>query len=115
MQHVCYWNHEVLKPIQFGGATSGEGERAFEKLGLLLQRLMLRRTKVERADDLGLPPRIVEVRKDYFTEEEEELYKSLFQDVKRKFNTYAAEGTVCLKLLALQSIAHADFSPEYRS
>jgi len=96
MQHVCYWNHEVLKPIQFGGATSGEGERAFEKLGLLLQRLMLRRTKVERADDLGLPPRIVEVRKDYFTEEEEELYKSLFQDVKRKFNTYADEGTVRL-------------------
>ncbi|GAA5832025.1 hypothetical protein JCM3766R1_003691 [Sporobolomyces carnicolor] len=94
MQHVCYWNHEVLKPIQYGGATTGEGQRAFEKLGLLLQRLMLRRTKVERADDLGLPPRIVNVRRDYFTEEEEELYKSLFQDVKRKFNTYADEGTV---------------------
>ncbi|GAA6004678.1 hypothetical protein JCM11491_002191 [Sporobolomyces phaffii] len=94
MQHVCWWNHEVLKPIQYGGATAGEGQVAFEKLGLLLQRLMLRRTKVERADDLGLPPRIVNVRRDYFTEEEEELYKSLFQDVKRKFNTYAHEGTV---------------------
>ncbi|GAA5974681.1 hypothetical protein JCM5350_001246 [Sporobolomyces pararoseus] len=94
MQHTCYWNHEVLKPIQYGGATTGEGKLAFEKLGLLLQRLMLRRTKVERADDLGLPPRIVNVRRDYFTEEEEELYKSLFQDVKRKFNTYADEGTV---------------------
>ncbi|GAA5920023.1 hypothetical protein JCM1841_000383 [Sporobolomyces salmonicolor] len=94
MQHVCYWNHEVLKPIQFGGATSGEGERAFRKMSLLLQRLMLRRTKVERADDLGLPPRIVNVRRDYFTEEEEELYQSLFKDVKRKFNTYAHEGTV---------------------
>jgi hypothetical protein len=33
---------------------------------------MLRRTKVERADDLGLPPRIVNVRRDFFTEEEEE-------------------------------------------
>ncbi|GAA5863239.1 hypothetical protein JCM1840_002519 [Sporobolomyces johnsonii] len=94
MQHVCYWNHEVLKPIQFGGATSGEGERAFRKMSLLLQRLMLRRTKVERADDLGLPPRVVNVRRDYFTEEEEELYQSLFKDVKRKFNTYAHEGTV---------------------
>jgi hypothetical protein len=29
-----------------------------------------------------------------FTEEEEELYQSLFKDVKRKFNTYADEGTV---------------------
>ncbi|GAA5869892.1 hypothetical protein JCM3774_000522 [Rhodotorula dairenensis] len=94
MQHVCYWNHEVLKPIQFGGATSGEGSRAFAKLSLLLSHLMLRRTKVERADDLGLPPRIVNVRRDYFTEEEEELYQSLFKDVKRKFNTYADEGTV---------------------
>ncbi|KAM0746618.1 hypothetical protein T439DRAFT_293915 [Meredithblackwellia eburnea MCA 4105] len=94
MQHVCYWNNEVLKPIQFGGATSGEGERAFNKLSSLLQRMMLRRTKVERADDLGLPPRVVNVRRDYFTEEEEELYQSLFKDVKRRFNTYADEGTV---------------------
>ncbi|GAA5965494.1 hypothetical protein JCM8115_005772 [Rhodotorula mucilaginosa] len=94
MQHVCYWNHEVLKPIQYGGATSGEGSRAFAKLSLLLSHLMLRRTKVERADDLGLPPRIVNVRRDFFTEEEEELYQSLFKDVKRKFNTYADEGTV---------------------
>ncbi|GAA5855624.1 hypothetical protein JCM8547_001622 [Rhodosporidiobolus lusitaniae] len=94
MQHVAYFNHELLRPIQYGGAASGEGQVAFEKLGVLLARLMLRRTKVERADDLGLPPRIVNIRRDYFTEEEEELYLSLFKDVKRKFNTYAHEGTV---------------------
>ncbi|ORY91463.1 SNF2 family N-terminal domain-domain-containing protein [Leucosporidium creatinivorum] len=94
MQHVCWWNHEILKPIQYGGMSGGEGEKAFKKLALLLARLMLRRTKVERADDLGLPPRVVDVRRDYFTEEEEELYMSLFKDVKRKFSTYAAEGTV---------------------
>jgi SNF2 family DNA or RNA helicase len=88
------WNAEVLKPIQFGGATEGEGGLAFKKLQTLLNRMMLRRTKVERADDLGLPPRVVRVRRDYFTEEEEEVYKSLYQDVSRKFNTYAAEGTV---------------------
>lgn len=51
----------------------GEGQRAFKKLASLLERLMLRRTKVERADDLGLPPRVVKVREDYFTEEEEEV------------------------------------------
>lgn len=73
MQHVCYWNNDVLKPIQYGGANSGEGERAFKKLTTLLERMMLRRTKVERADDLGLPPRVVNVRRDYFTEEEEEV------------------------------------------
>ncbi|GAA6031112.1 hypothetical protein JCM8097_004009 [Rhodosporidiobolus ruineniae] len=94
MQHVCWFNAAVLNPIQYGGATSGEGQRAFGRLTLLLQHLMLRRTKVERADDLGLPPRIVNIRRDYFNEEEEELYQSLFRDVKRKFNTYAHEGTV---------------------
>lgn len=94
MQHICWWNHEILKPIQYGGMESGDGELAFSKLSLLLSRLMLRRTKLERADDLGLPPRVVDVRRDFFTEEEEELYQSLFKDVKRKFNTYAAEGTV---------------------
>ncbi|KAM0788893.1 hypothetical protein ACM66B_002976 [Microbotryomycetes sp. NB124-2] len=94
MQHICWWNHEILKPIQFGGMVGGEGEAAFRKLSVLLSRLMLRRTKLERADDLGLPPRVVDVRRDFFTEEEEELYQSLFRDVKRKFNTYAAEGTV---------------------
>lgn len=78
MQHVCYWNYAVLKPIQYGGANSGEGERAFKRLTSLLERLMLRRTKVERADDMGLPPRVVKVRRDYFTEEEEEMYQCEF-------------------------------------
>ncbi|KAL8290154.1 hypothetical protein RQP46_003093 [Phenoliferia psychrophenolica] len=94
MQHVCYWNNDILKPIQYGSMQSEGGAIAFKKLTTLLERMMLRRTKVERADDLGLPPRVVNVRRDYFTEEEEEMYKSLYQDVKRKFTTYAAEGTV---------------------
>ncbi|GJN89734.1 hypothetical protein Rhopal_002723-T1 [Rhodotorula paludigena] len=94
MQHVSWLNQEILRPIQYNGATSEVGKVAFDKLNMLLRRMMLRRTKVERADDLGLPPRIVNVRRDYFTEEEEELYQSLFRDVKRKFNTFADEGTV---------------------
>ncbi len=55
---------------------------------------MLRRTKVERADDLGLPPRVVIVRRDYFNEEEEDLYNSLYGDVRRKFDTYVAADRV---------------------
>ena len=49
-QHFCWWNAEILKPIQkYGG--SGDGLVAFRKLGLLLDNIMLRRTKIERADD----------------------------------------------------------------
>ena len=105
MQHTCFWMHSVQKPIQFGGAASGPGQAAFDKLNMLLRRLMLRRTKVERADDLGLPPRVVNIRRDYFTEEEEELYQSLFRDVRRKFNTYADEGTVRRPLSLSSSLA----------
>ncbi|KAF3937592.1 hypothetical protein ABW19_dt0201039 [Dactylella cylindrospora] len=67
---------------------------AFEKLQSLLNLIMLRRTKVQRADDLGLPPRIVKVRRDYFNEEELDLYESIYSDSKRKFNTYVATGVV---------------------
>lgn len=56
--------------------------------------MMLRRTKLERADDLGLPPRTIVVRRDYFSPAEKELYKSLFSDAKRTFSTYVDAGTV---------------------
>lgn len=59
---------QILKPIQKYG-HSGDGADAFKKLHTLLDRMMLRRTKVERADDLSLPPRTITVRRDYFTEE----------------------------------------------
>jgi hypothetical protein len=50
--------------------------------------------QIQRADDLGLPPRIVVVRRDYFSPEEKELYLSLFSDAKRQFSTFVDSGTV---------------------
>ncbi|KAI9137496.1 SNF2 family N-terminal domain-containing protein [Paraphysoderma sedebokerense] len=93
MQHFCWWNSEILKPIQNHGAQ-GEGLEGFEKLGKLLTRIMLRRTKIEKADDLGLPPRNFVIRRDYFSDEEKDFYQSLYSDSKRQFATYIAEGTV---------------------
>lgn len=72
----------------------GPGKIAFKKLKILLDRMMLRRTKIQRADDLGLPPRTVIVRRDLFSPEEKELYTSLYSDVKRQFGTYLEQGTV---------------------
>ncbi|KAJ3015855.1 UNVERIFIED_CONTAM: DNA repair protein rad16 [Siphonaria sp. JEL0065] len=91
--HFCWWNAEILKPIQNYGGT-GEGLIAFNKLGILLDRIMLRRTKLERADDLGLPPRVIVVRRDVFNQAEEELYASLYDNSKRQFSTYVASNTV---------------------
>ncbi|KIY45440.1 hypothetical protein FISHEDRAFT_49435 [Fistulina hepatica ATCC 64428] len=93
MQHNCFWNTEILTPIQKNG-MAGPGVPAFKKLRILLDRMMLRRTKLQRADDLGLPPRTVIVKRDYFSPEEKELYLSLFSDAKRTFNTYLDQGTI---------------------
>ncbi|KAI8898079.1 SNF2 family N-terminal domain-containing protein, partial [Globomyces pollinis-pini] len=92
-QHFCWWNKEILKPIQDSG-TEGNGLGAFKKLNTLLDRIMLRRTKVEKNDELGLPPRIVVSRRDYFNDAEEELYESLYTETTRTFNTYVQSGTV---------------------
>ncbi|WWD04077.1 hypothetical protein V865_002142 [Kwoniella europaea PYCC6329] len=95
MDHVCFWNTEILTPIaRYGIEEGGPGHTAFKKLKILLDRMMLRRTKLERADDLGLPPRTIVVRRDYFSPAEKELYMSLFTNAKRQFSTYVGEGTV---------------------
>ncbi|SCU82061.1 LADA_0C02762g1_1 [Lachancea dasiensis] len=93
MQHTNFFNHFALKNIQKHG-MEGPGRESFNNIQLLLKNIMLRRTKVERADDLGLPPRIVTVRRDFFNEEEKDLYQSLYTDVKRKFSSYVEEGVV---------------------
>ena len=42
---TCFWNNEILTPIQKYGML-GPGQVAFKKLKILLDRMMLRRTKV---------------------------------------------------------------------
>lgn len=93
MQHSNFFNHSMLKHLQTS-ATSDEGKLAMERLRTLLSKIMLRRTKIERADDLGLPPRVVEIRRDFFNEEEIDVYSSIYSETSRQFNTYVAQGVV---------------------
>jgi SNF2 family DNA or RNA helicase len=39
---------------------------------------MLRRTKEDKNDELGLPPRAVLTRRDFFSSEEEDFYEALY-------------------------------------
>lgn len=91
--HTNFFNHSILHHLQRERVEGGANE-SMKHLRLLLKRLMLRRTKIERADDLGLPPRVVEIRRDFFNEEEKDLYESIYSDSTRKFNTYVAQGVV---------------------
>ena len=93
MVHTNFFNHFMLKNIQKYG-IEGDGLLSFQNIRLMLDNIMLRRTKMERADDLGLPPRVVEIRSDRFNEEEKDLYTSLYSDSKRRFNDYVAQGVV---------------------
>lgn len=93
MLHTNFFNHFMLKNIQKHG-IAGDGLTLFQHIRLLLDNVMLRRTKLQKADDLGLPPRIVEIRRDRFNAEEKDLYTSLYSDLKRKFNDFVAEGVV---------------------
>ncbi|KAI5779527.1 SNF2 family N-terminal domain-containing protein [Geopyxis carbonaria] len=93
MSHVCFFNWSLLKPIQNNG-SQGEGAVAFRNIHTLMKHIMLRRTKNEREEDLGLPPKVVRIRNDKFSEEENDIYGSLFGDTKRTFNTYVEKGVV---------------------
>ena len=56
MRHFSYFNKTVTNPITRYGYV-GEGKRALLTLHTeILGRIMLRRTKVERAGDMKLPP-----------------------------------------------------------
>jgi DNA repair protein RAD16 len=75
-----------------------------------LSGLTLSRTKLERADDLGLPPRTIVVRRDFFSPAEKEIYLSLFTNARRTFNTYLDSGTVLNSELSSFTKLTADYS-----
>lgn len=59
MQHHCWWNRYVANPIKKWGYV-GKGRQAMLLLKReILARTLLRRTKVQCADVLALPPRWV--------------------------------------------------------
>ena len=57
MQHYCWWNKYVANPIRKEG-YQGKGRTAMRVLKEeILPAILLRRTKVQCADVLALPPR----------------------------------------------------------
>ncbi|KAF4713172.1 hypothetical protein FOZ62_009230, partial [Perkinsus olseni] len=117
MQHYSYFNQTISKPILKcdwpGSLTSplrprssltywllrhgfvGVGKDALKELReRVLDRLLLRRTKEERADDLQLPSMTVSIRRTELTDSEKDFYESLAMQSQLRFNVYADEGTV---------------------
>ncbi|XP_058764683.1 ATP-dependent helicase rhp16-like [Vicia villosa] len=94
VRHFCWWNKNIATPIQSYGYGDG-GKRAMILLkNRILKSIVLRRTKVGRAADLALPPRIVSLRRDSLDTKEQDYYESLYSESQAQFNTYVQENTL---------------------
>lgn len=88
MSHFSWWNKVIMNPIQRRG-FDGEGRSAMLCLKHgVLDNILLRRTKKERAADIVLPPKVVRIRKDVFDEKEDDFYMAMYTQSQAKFATY---------------------------
>jgi len=92
--HYSCFKSKVSNPIIKYGYM-GAGKTAFQTLrGDILNKVMLRRTKADRASDLKLPPIKITIRKDKLSKDESDFYTSLYMQSVVKFDTYIKSGTI---------------------
>mmetsp|Transcript_31228 Transcript_31228/g.50098 ORF Transcript_31228/g.50098 Transcript_31228/m.50098 type:complete len:1402 (+) Transcript_31228:1890-6095(+) len=94
MRHFSYFNKSIINPIKRHG-YAGAGKTAMATLrDDVLGKLMLRRTKQERQEDVKLPPCSIEIRELSFSEQERDFYESVYKRTRSKFDTFVAKGTL---------------------
>lgn len=93
LSHYSWFNRTIVTPIKNYGCGR-EGREALRILKEVLTKLLLRRTKVERAEDVKLPPLTVLIRRDPLVPAECDFYESLYKQTETQFNTYVDQGTV---------------------
>lgn len=54
----------------------------------VLDKVMLRRTKAERSEDVKLPPLTISVRKLTLTDDEKDFYDCIYKRTRSKFDTF---------------------------
>jgi DNA repair protein RAD16 len=94
MAHYSWFNRNIITPIKKYGCQS-EGRSALKILKQdVLNKILLRRTKVERADDVKLPPLTVLIRRDKLIPSEQDFYDSLYKKTATQYDTYVKQGTI---------------------
>lgn len=94
MRHFSYFNRHFLNPIGTHGYVN-EGKYAMDNLhSNVFSQIMLRRTKLEKAKDVKLPPMHVKIRRDILSDFERDFYEALYKQSSTKFDTYAKSGTL---------------------
>eukprot|EP00931_Biecheleriopsis_adriatica_P070732 TRINITY_DN4451_c0_g1_i1.p1 TRINITY_DN4451_c0_g1~~TRINITY_DN4451_c0_g1_i1.p1 ORF type:complete len:1343 (-),score=281.39 TRINITY_DN4451_c0_g1_i1:181-4209(-) len=94
LQHASHFATTVSNPIKKFGFI-GAGKVAMEKLrSEVLDKILLRRTKLERAADVKLPALEVRIRKDPLSPQEKDFYTSMYSQGRTEFDTYVESGTL---------------------
>ncbi len=94
MKHYNAFNRHILNPISRTGYV-GDGRKAFLTLkDNILDKVLMRRTKESRNQDICLPPRIVRIRVHELSEVEQDFYQALYTQGKAQFDTYVTQGVV---------------------
>ncbi|KAK9828076.1 hypothetical protein WJX81_000538 [Elliptochloris bilobata] len=94
LHHFCWWNKFIANPIKKFGYV-GKGKTAMSLLkNEIMDKILLRRTKLQCADVLALPPRTVTLRKDRFDASEQDFYEALYTQSQAQFGEYIQAGTV---------------------
>ena len=88
-----WWNRRIANPIRNLGHTN-KNEELFTRLRHITKQFILRRTKNELEKSLGLPSKIIIVKRCLFSPQELDFYTSLYSNIKSKFNAYAVRGNV---------------------
>ncbi|KAK6588948.1 Swi2 Snf2 ATpase [Cryptosporidium xiaoi] len=92
--HYSFFNKMIINPIKRYG-FSGEGSEALKRLkNDVLDKVLLRRTKVQRQEDVKLPPLEIKVLYNELSPPEKDFYTSIYQRSKIKFDTFVNQGTV---------------------
>ena len=94
-QHRCHFAKHITLPLQKYGNNVGLGKQAMKLLRKdVLERCVLRRTKLERQDDLHLPTLTITLRKDEMSQAEKDFYKSMYMQTQTEFDSYVDKGTL---------------------
>lgn len=92
-EHRSVFNEEILNPI-IGESGLENRDSALEKLHLITDRMMLRRMKRDHTSSMELPPKLVQIRNEFFSNVERDFATSIMSNNTRQFDTYVSRGVV---------------------
>ncbi|EFR01858.1 DNA repair protein RAD16 [Nannizzia gypsea CBS 118893] len=92
--HVSVFNQEILNPITEHRSDSVKRKDALKKLRLLTDRIMLRRVKRDHTSSMELPPKRIEIHREFFGEIEQDFSRSIMTNTTREFDRYVSRGVM---------------------